>query len=310
LADVAEGNRYVRPILAANDVIDIKDGRHPVVEQMLAGESFTPNDTSLSTEQAIVVLTGPNMSGKSTYLRQVALIVLMAQIGSYVPAESAHLGLVDRIFTRIGASDEIARGQSTFMVEMVETASILHHATNRSLLVLDEIGRGTSTYDGLAIAWAVIEYIHNHPRLRAKTLFATHYHELTDLAERLPHVSNFNVAVAEQGDTVVFLHKIVPGAADRSYGVHVGQMAGLPKSVVDRAQEILGELEASGAAGPRRSVVGPTLYQLSLFSREDPIVADISALDINALSPLDALNKLYELQQRARKGDSATGADR
>jgi DNA mismatch repair protein MutS len=305
LADVAEANRYVRPTLSTDDVIDIRGGRHPVVERMLVGESFTPNDTSLSAEQAIIVLTGPNMSGKSTYLRQVALVVLMAQIGSYVPADSARLGMVDRIFTRIGASDEIARGQSTFMVEMVETASILHNATSRSLLVLDEIGRGTSTYDGLAIAWAVIEYIHNHPRLRSKTLFATHYHELTDLAERLPHISNFNVAVAEQGDAVVFLHKIVPGAADRSYGVHVAQLAGLPKPVVDRAQEILGELEASGAAGPSRSAAGPTLYQLSLFSREDPIVADISALDVNALSPLDALNKLYELQQRARRGNPA-----
>jgi DNA mismatch repair protein MutS len=305
LAEVAEAHRYIRPTLATDDVIDIRAGRHPVVERMLVGESFAPNDTLLSPDQAIVVLTGPNMSGKSTYLRQVAVIVLMAQIGSYVPADSAHIGIADRIFTRIGASDEIARGRSTFMVEMVETANILHHATDRSLLILDEIGRGTSTYDGLAIAWAVIEYVHNHPNLRAKTLFATHFHELTDLAERLPHVVNFNVAVAEQGDNVIFLHKIVPGAADRSYGVHVAQMAGLPKPVVDRAQEILGELEASGAAGPRRSVTAPTLYQLPLFSRENPIVADICAIDINAFSPLDALNKLYELQQRARRADSA-----
>ena len=202
---------------------------------------------------------------------------------------------------RIGASDEIARGQSTFMVEMVETANILHHATNRSLLILDEIGRGTSTYDGLAIAWAVVEYIHNHPGLRAKTLFATHYHELTDLAERLPHVVNFNVAVAEQGDNVVFLHKIAPGAADRSYGVHVARLAGLPKAVVSRAQEILADLEASGAAGPRRSVLAqPTVFQLPLFSAVDPVIAELRALDVNALSPLDALNKLYELQQRVR----------
>jgi DNA mismatch repair ATPase MutS len=305
LAEVAEARRYTRPTLTTDDAIDIRGGRHPVVERMLEGEAFAPNDALLSPAQAIVVLTGPNMSGKSTYLRQVAVIVLMAQIGSYVPADSAHIGIVDRIFTRIGASDEIARGRSTFMVEMVETANILHHATERSLLILDEIGRGTSTYDGLAIAWAVIEYVHNHPSLRAKTLFATHYHELTDLAERLPHVVNFNVAVAEQGDKVIFLHKILPGAADRSYGVHVAQLAGLPKPVVDRAQEILGELEASGAAGPRRSVTPPTLYQLPLFSRENPIVADIRALDINALSPLEALNKLYELQQRARKADSA-----
>ena len=301
LAEVAEVNRYVRPILADDGLIDIRAGRHPVVEKALSGEPFTPNDARLDPEQAIVILTGPNMSGKSTFLRQIAHIVLMAQIGSYVPAESARIGLVDRIFTRIGASDEIARGQSTFMVEMVETANILHHATHRSLLILDEIGRGTSTYDGLAIAWAVVEYIHNHPGLRAKTLFATHYHELTDLAERLPHVVNFNVAVAEQGDTVAFLHKIAPGAADRSYGVHVAQLAGLPKAVVARAQEILAELEASGAAGPRRSALAQaTVFQLPLFSAEDPVIADLRALDVNALSPLAALNKLYELQQRVK----------
>jgi DNA mismatch repair protein MutS len=250
------------------------------------------------------------VSHNSTFIRQTAMIVLMAQIGSYVPAESAHIGLVDRIFTRIGASDEIARGQSTFMVEMVETANILHHATNRSLLILDEIGRGTSTYDGLAIAWAVVEYLHNHPRLRAKTLFATHYHELTDLAERLPNVANFNVAVTEHGDNVVFLHRIVPGAADRSYGVHVAQMAGLPRAVINRAEEILGELEASGAAGPRRSAAAPAIHQLTLFSSEDPILADLKALDVNALSPLDALNKLYEWQQRLKPAEGGAGGVR
>jgi DNA mismatch repair protein MutS len=233
--------------------------------------------------------------------------VLMSQIGSFVPAEHAHIGLVDRIFTRIGASDEIARGQSTFMVEMVETANILHHATNRSLLILDEIGRGTSTYDGLAIAWAVVEYIHNHPGLRAKTLFATHYHELTDLAERLPNVVNYNVAVAERGDDVAFLHKIVPGPADRSYGVHVARLAGLPRPVINRAEEILADLEASGAAGPRRSVAEPTIYQLSLFSGDDPVIAELKALDLNGLSPLDALNKLYELQQRVKHAQGEQG---
>ena len=256
----------------------------------------------LSVEGSHSLVANGFINHNSTYLRQVADIVLMAQIGSYVPADSARIGLVDRIFTRIGASDEIARGQSTFMVEMVEAANILHHATNRSLLILDEIGRGTSTYDGLAIAWAVVEYIHNHPGLRAKTLFATHYHELTDLAERLPHVINFNVAVAEQGDAVVFLHKIAPGAADRSYGVHVAQLAGLPRPVIARAQEILGELEASGAAGPRRSALQQaTVFQLPLFSAEDPVIAELRLLDVNALSPLAALNKLYELQQRAKE---------
>lgn len=304
LAEVAAAHRYVRPAIADDGVIDIKDGRHPVVERLLQGEPFTPNDAALTPEESIVVLTGPNMSGKSTWIRQVALITLLAQIGSFVPARAAHIGVVDRIFTRIGASDEIARGQSTFMVEMVETANILHHATSRSLLILDEIGRGTSTYDGLAIAWAVVEYIHNHPELRAKTLFATHYHELTDLAERLPHVVNYSVAVAEQGDSVVFLHKIVPGAADRSYGVHVARLAGLPRPVVTRAQEILADLEASGAAGPRRSGIGqPMLFQLPLFSAEDPIIAELKVLDVNALSPLAALNKLYELQQRSRAGE-------
>ncbi len=302
LAEVAAAHRYVRPAISDDGVIDIKDGRHPVVERLLQGDPFTPNDTYLKPEESIVVLTGPNMSGKSTWIRQVALITLLAQTGSFVPADAARIGVVDRIFTRIGASDEIARGQSTFMVEMVETANILHHATNRSLLILDEIGRGTSTYDGLAIAWAVVEYIHNHPELRAKTLFATHYHELTDLAERLPHVVNYSVAVAEQGDSVVFLHKIVPGAADRSYGVHVARLAGLPRPVVARAQEILADLEASGAAGPRRSGIGqPVLYQLPLFSAEDPIIAELKVLDVNALSPLAALNKLYELQQRAQR---------
>ncbi len=314
LAEVALAHRYVRPIVDDGPAIEISAGRHPVVELTLRDEPFVPNDTRLTPEHAIHVLTGPNMAGKSTYLRQTALITLMAQIGSFVPADAARIGVVDRIFTRIGASDEIHRGQSTFMVEMVETANILHHATRRSLLVLDEIGRGTSTYDGLAIAWAVIEYIHNHPGLRAKTLFATHYHELTDLAERLPHVVNYHVAVDDSGTTgdgapdVVFLRRIIPGKADRSYGVHVARLAGLPLPVVGRAEEILDELERSGAAGPRRlfDTTSPrtgkkAALQVSLFAELHPAVEALRKLDVNALTPLDALNRLYELQQLAQR---------
>lgn len=303
LAVVAEKRRYNRPRIDNGSTIEIAAGRHPVVE-MTSPEPFVPNDTQLSPDACIHILTGPNMSGKSTYLRQTALIVLMAQIGSYVPAEVAHIGVVDRIFTRIGASDEIHRGQSTFMVEMIETANILNHATRRSLLVLDEIGRGTSTYDGLAIAWAVVEYIHNHPSLQAKTLFATHYHELTDLSERLPHVINYHVAVDDRGEEVVFLHRILPGKADRSYGVHVAEMAGLPRQVVHRAEEILEDLEQSGAAGPRRldEVVSrpggrPVALQVGLFADAHPAVEVLRSMDMNHLTPLDALNKLYELQK-------------
>jgi DNA mismatch repair protein MutS len=305
LAEVALRNNYVRPQLSQDIALEILAGRHPVVEQMsLSGalEPFVPNDTRLSDAELILVITGPNMSGKSTYLRQVALIVLMAQIGSFVPAEKAHIGLVDRIFTRIGAEDILHAGQSTFMVEMVEAANILHHATRRSLLILDEIGRGTSTYDGLSIAWAVVEYIHNHPGLRARTLFATHYHELTELAHLLPQVRNYNVAVAEEGDRVVFLHKIIPGGADRSYGIHVAQLAGLPRPVVHRAQEILAELEREGARSPvpsRRSA--PAAHQLSFFPTEPhPAIETLRQLDVNSLTPLEAISKLYELQRQAR----------
>jgi len=307
LAAVAQKRRYNRPRIDEGDTIEIAAGRHPVVE-LSSDEPFVPNDTQLSPDASIHILTGPNMSGKSTYLRQTALIVLMAQIGSFVPAEVAHIGVVDRIFTRIGASDEIHRGQSTFMVEMVETANILHHATRRSLLVLDEIGRGTSTYDGLAIAWSVIEYLHNHPAVQAKTLFATHYHELTDLSERLPHVVNYQVAVDDRGEQVVFLHRILPGKADRSYGVHVAQMAGLPKQVIHRAEEILDDLEQSGAAGPRRlgEVVSrsggrPVALQVGLFADAHPAVEVLRGMDLNHLTPLDALNRLYELQKLARE---------
>ena len=232
LAETAALGGYTRPTVHAGSELEIHEGRHPVVEQSLHGNRYIPNDVIFETGETVRVITGPNMSGKSTYLRQTALIVLMAQMGSFVPAGSAKIGLVDRIFTRIGAQDEIHAGQSTFMVEMIETANILHHATPRSLLILDEIGRGTSTYDGVSIAWAVIEFIHNHPHLRAKTLFATHYHELTQLAELLPGVRNYNVAVSEADGKVVFLHKIVPGGADRSYGIHVAQLAGLPSPVV------------------------------------------------------------------------------
>jgi DNA mismatch repair protein MutS len=306
LADVAVRNNYVRPELTDDTSLEIVAGRHPVVEQMAhsgAIDPFVPNDIHLSDEEVILVITGPNMSGKSTYLRQIALIVLMAQIGSFVPVDRARIGLVDRIFTRIGAEDIIHAGQSTFMVEMVETANILHHATQRSLLILDEIGRGTSTYDGVSIAWAVVEYIHNHPDLRARTLFATHYHELTELADLLPRVCNYNVAVAEEGDRVVFLHKIVPGGADRSYGIHVAHLAGLPRSVINRAQEILTELEREGARGPVPSrASGPAVQQLSLFSTEPhPVIVALRQMDVNSLTPLEAISKLYELQGQAKE---------
>ena len=301
LAEAAVINEYIQPAVVNEDVLDIKQGRHPVVELMLHAERFVPNDSQFGSEERIRIITGPNMSGKSTFLRQVALIVLLAQIGSFVPAESARIGLVDRIFTRIGAQDEIYAGQSTFMVEMVEMANILHHATNRSLLILDEIGRGTSTYDGVSIAWAVVEYIHNHPSLRAKTLFATHYHELTQLSELLPGVSNYNVAVSEAANQVVFLHTIVPGGADRSYGIHVGQLAGLPGPVVQRASEILQQLEASAGKAVRIDPQAP--QQMALFPDTNPLLDELEKLDMNTLSPIEALNKLYEWQRRFLEAD-------
>ncbi|UCD43109.1 MAG: DNA mismatch repair protein MutS [Chloroflexota bacterium] len=296
LAEAAALNGFVKPEVLAEDILDISEGRHPVVEQLMITERFVPNDAVFDPEERIRIITGPNMSGKSTFLRQVALIVLMAQIGSYVPADTARIGLVDRIFTRIGAQDEIYAGQSTFMVEMVETANILHHATNRSLLILDEIGRGTSTYDGVSIAWAVVEYIHNHPGLRAKTLFATHYHELTQLADLLPGVRNYNVAVSEAENKVVFLHTIVPGGADRSYGIHVGQLAGLPGPVVQRASEILQQLEDSSGKAVRIDPQAP--QQLALFPETNPLLSDLDQLDMNTLSPIEALNKLFEWKRK------------
>jgi DNA mismatch repair protein MutS len=301
LAEVAARNNYARPALTDSGDIEILAGRHPVVEQMAdLGEPFVPNDARLSDDERILVITGPNMSGKSTFLRQTALIVLMAQIGSFVPAERARVGLVDRIFTRIGARDEIAAGRSTFMVEMVEAANILHHATPQSLLILDEVGRGTSTYDGISIAWAVVEFIHNHPRLQAKTLFATHYHELTQLADFLPHIRNYKVAVAEEGDRVVFLRKVVPGGADKSYGIHVAQLAGLPRSVLHRAQEILEQLEGGVGSAPLESRRVVEVQQLPLFVATDPVVEELKALDVHAMTPLEAITKLYELQERIK----------
>lgn len=296
LAEVAATHHYVRPVLAEDLTLDIVGGRHPVVETTLQGERFVPNDVILEDGELIRVITGPNMSGKSTFLRQVALIVLMAQIGSFVPASSATIGVVDRIFTRIGAQDEIHAGQSTFMVEMIETANILSHASERSLLILDEIGRGTSTYDGLSIAWSVIEYIHNHPRLRARTFFATHYHELIKLAEFLPGVRNYNVAVAENGTQVIFLHKIIAGGADRSYGIHVAQLAGIPRPVISRASEILSQLESS--SGSAIKVDSSPSQQLTLFPETNPLIEELKAIDLNAIPPIEALNTLYEWRKR------------
>ncbi|HYK86626.1 MAG TPA: DNA mismatch repair protein MutS [Ktedonobacteraceae bacterium] len=308
LAQVAAQNNYCCPQLNEGDTIHIVAGRHPVVEQAQPETPFIPNDTNLSNADAqIVIITGPNMAGKSTYLRQVALITLMAQIGSYVPAEAATIGLVDRIFTRIGAQDDLATGQSTFMVEMVETANILHHATPSSLVILDEIGRGTSTYDGLAIARAVVEYLHNNKRCGARTLFATHYHELVEVAQMLPRIRCMNVAVTEEHGKVVFLRKIVPGGADRSYGVHVAQLAGIPRPVIHRAQEILEELERKGEAKARRKamkdITMPTAWQMTLLASEaHPLVEEIKALAIEELTPIEAISKLYELQQKAKRG--------
>jgi DNA mismatch repair protein MutS len=296
LAEVAARHNYVRPDLNDGTILDIKNGRHPVVERNLESGSFVPNDIYLANDDTqLIVLTGPNMSGKSTYLRQVALIVLLAQIGSYVPADSAKIGIVDRIFTRIGARDDLAAGQSTFMVEMVETANILNNATSRSLLILDEIGRGTSTYDGLSIARAVAEYIHNYKGLGARTVFATHYHEMVALAGALPRVKNFNVAVIEEQGKVIFLHKIVPGGVDKSYGIHVAQLAGLPKPVLQRAREVLDELE-SNVTKPTKAK--KPAVQESLFGQKSELEKALAGLDINSLTPLEALNKLYELKKK------------
>jgi DNA mismatch repair protein MutS len=298
LADIAHDRGYARPVVDDGRVIDIRDGRHPVIEA--GGERpFTPNDLHLDPEtEQIMILTGPNMSGKSVFMRQAALLVILAQMGGFVPARSARIGLVDRVLTRVGAQDNLARGQSTFLVEMVETASILHHATERALVLLDEVGRGTSTFDGLAIAWAVTEELHDRSR-GAKVLFATHYHELTALADRLPRVRNFHVAVKEWNDEIIFLHKVGPGGTDRSYGIQVARLAGLPKAVIARAREILAELSQN----PGGRVPGPSepAPQLGLFPHAtDPLLKELEALDVSTLTPLAALNLLADWQQRLK----------
>ena len=305
LADTAIENRYVRPKLDHGNAIRVINGRHPVVERVLNAGKYVPNDVELSNDDTrVMVLTGPNMAGKSTYIRQVAIITLMAQVGCFVPASEATIGIVDRIFTRVGLQDDLATGQSTFMVEMVEMAAILNQATPRSLVILDEIGRGTSTYDGLSIARSVIEHIHNDPRLGCKTLFATHYHELTRLAASLPGVRNCSVAVTEEGNSVVFLHKIVPGGADKSYGVHVAQLAGLPQGVVNRAWEVLADLESqslNGGGRKMRVANREPAQQMPLFNDGGKLRGLLKDLDISNLTPLEAINKLYELQKEAQE---------
>ena len=298
MATVAVQRGYCRPEISMGNEIIINDGRHPVVEVMLKDSLFVPNDTHLgAADGQVAIITGPNMAGKSTYMRQVALIVLMAQMGSFVPARSAKLGLVDRVFTRIGASDDLASGQSTFMVEMSEVASILKYATSRSLLILDEIGRGTSTYDGMAIARAVLEYAANPRKLGAKTLFATHYHELSTIEQELSNVKNYNIAVKKRGEQMIFLRKIVPGAADDSYGVEVAKLAGLPSGVISRAREILKELESQG--GITRTVADPEPQgQLSMLDlRSQQVCAALSALAVETLTPIEAMNELYKLRK-------------
>jgi DNA mismatch repair protein MutS len=301
LADRAVAARYVRPQVTSGFDLTLRESRHPVIERMMPRESFIPNDARFTDAERVALVTGPNMAGKSTILRQIGLCVVLGQMGSFVPAAEASIGTVDRLFTRVGASDNLAGGQSTFMVEMSETSAILHNATPRSLVLLDEIGRGTSTYDGVAIAWAVTEHLHDV--VGCKTMFATHYHELMQLPERLQHARNYNVAVREAGDTVVFLHRLEPGGTDRSYGIHVGQLAGLPVQVVARAREILGTLE-----GEHRMVPGPPPSasrdpgQLALFGdpqRPDPMVEELKLLDVNTLTPLEALNRLADFKRRA-----------
>lgn len=317
LAFVAERNNYVRPKINETGKIDIKDGRHPVVERMIPNDMFIANDTSLDDRKnRVSIITGPNMAGKSTYMRQTALIVLMAQIGSFVPASSANIGIVDRIFTRVGASDDLASGQSTFMVEMTEVANILRNATRKSLLILDEIGRGTSTFDGLSIAWAVVEHISNTKLLGAKTLFATHYHELTELEGKMDNVNNYCIAVKEKGDDIVFLRKIVKGGADQSYGIQVAKLAGVPDSVIARAKEIVAELSQADITSRVKEIASAgheskpkpkrldevDLAQMSLFDtvKDDDVLEELKNIDVSNLTPIDALNTLYQLQNKLK----------
>jgi DNA mismatch repair protein MutS len=309
-ASIAQKNRYVKPELSKDNVLDIKLGRHPVIEQELPlGDEYIANDVYLdSKEQQIIIITGPNMSGKSALLRQTALIVLMAQMGSYVPARSATIGLVDKIFTRVGASDNISSGESTFMVEMNETASIINNLSDRSLVLLDEIGRGTSTYDGISIAWAITEYIHEHPTTRARTLFATHYHEMNELTKVLPRVKNYNVSVKEVNKKIIFLRKLIPGGSEHSFGIHVAKMAGIPQIVLLRANEIMAQLEKSHVdfTGTEKALANRSSnkegdMQLNFFELNDPVLEEvkdkITLLDLNTLTPIEALMKLAELKK-------------
>ena len=310
MASVADRGRHVRPEVDDSLELNIVDGRHPVLDRLLSSDKFVPNDTKLGVEgMEVILLTGPNMAGKSTYIRQVALLSLMAQVGFFVPAKSMKAGIVDRIFSRVGASDALTQGQSTFMVEMVETANILNHATNRSLLILDEVGRGTSTYDGVSIAWAAVEYIAK--KLKARTLFATHYHELTRLSATFPNVKNFNIAVREWNDQILFLHKIVEGGTDKSYGIQVARLAGVPKEVVERAKKILVSLEngtflgkvAEIATTPAEEKEAGNVPQLSFFGagEKHPILEELKGLDVDGLTPRDALNILGEWKKKVQE---------
>jgi DNA mismatch repair protein MutS len=309
-AECAEEYKYVKPELSQSDVIEISEGRHPVVERILPpGEKFTANSCTLNGEDnQIIILTGPNMAGKSVYLRQVGLIILLAQIGSFVPAKNAKIGLVDRIFTRVGASDNITAGESTFLVEMQEAANILNNATSESLILLDEIGRGTSTFDGISIAWAITEYLHEHPELKAKTLFATHYHELNEMSEIFPRIKNYKVEVREYGDKVIFLHKVNSGSADHSYGIQVAQMAGLPQFVISRAKEVLKNLESKELTPYEErkeklsKMKSEIQNQINLFEvQDDKLRGEIDEIKIDELTPLEALNKLNELKKKVKE---------